>query len=245
MEIINDVLYITEAIESDNNLIPFFDIGIGAGQSSIDTELTIYKDAEHTEVRRIVNNGLILNSTNSHLINSFLNGRVNITASGQTGAGYFTFKYDHLTTPTPFILGKKYAIIFDIEGNPSIDSNIIGFINNDDIGTLYNPSTSYATVVASGSNLNLYYIFTADAIIINNKNSFVFGWSDLTGTTININLTTLQIYNIDGLTEDINILKKLKGTSFCEKKINSSTLLNASFKENGAILMAGLIEGTP
>lgn len=244
MQIINDILYIDELIESDNNLIPFFDIGISTAQSSVDSELIIYTDETHTTVRRTLNNGLILNSPNSKLSNSFSNGKINITASGQTGAGYFTFRYDTLGFPI-LELGKKYAIVFDIEGNPPIPNNLIGFISNDDKTTIYNPSTTYINLATTGSNLNLYYIFTADSTIINDKNSFIFGWSNLTGLTINLYLTSLQMYCIDGLTEDITILRQLKGTALCNKKINSNDVLSISFKENGVVLASSFDEVTP
>lgn len=244
MQIINDILYIDELIESDNNLIPFFDIGISTAQSSVDSELIIYTDATHTTIRRTLNNGLVLNSTNSKLSNSFSNGKVHLTASGQTGAGYFTVKYDTLGFPI-FELGKKYAIIFDIEGNPPSGNNLIGFISADNNGTIYNPSTNYSVLSPTLSNLNQYYIFTADNTIINNKDSFIFGWTNLTGLTIDLYLTSLQIYCIDGLTEDITILKQLKGTSFCNKKINNNDVLSISFKENGVVLASSFDEVTP
>lgn len=244
MQIINDILYIDELIESDNNLIPFFDIGISTAQSSVDSELIIYTDETHTTIRRTLNNGLILNSPNSKLSNSFSNGKINITASGKTGAGYFAFKYSTLGFPI-LEVGKKYAIVFDIEGNPSVANNLIGFISNDNSGTIYNPSTNYSNLSTSSSNLNLYYIFTADSTIVNNRDSFIFGWSNLTGLTINLYLTSLQIYCIDGLTEDVSILRQLKGTALCNKKINSNDVLSISFKGNGVVLASSFDEVTP
>lgn len=235
MQIINDILYIDELIESDNNLVPFVDIGINTAQSSGDSNLIIYTNEAHTTIRATFNNSIILNSTNSKLSNTFSNGKINITASGQTGAGYFAIKYNGFGFPI-FELGKKYAIIFDIEGNPPLVNNLIGFISNDDSGTIYNPSTNYSNLSITSSNLNLYYIFTADSTIINNKDSFIFGWTNLSNIIINLYLTSFQIYCIDGLTEDISILRQLKGTAFCEKKINNNDTLSISFKENGVVL---------
>lgn len=238
----SDNLTLGEFIESDNNITPFVDIGIKTGQDSVASRITLYTDETHTTLRRIVENGLILNSSNSHLTNSFENRKVKITASGQTGAGYFTFN-PFKQRPTILENGKRYAIIFDIEGNPSINADRIGFISSDTLGTLYDPSTASKNVAASGSNLNCYYIFTADSTIINTKNEFIFGWSNLTGANINIYLLSIQLYCIDGLTEDINILSKLKGTSLCETKIvEPAEVLPLKFEENGVITAAEFIE---
>lgn len=237
-------LTMTEFIESDNNLCPFFDIGIITEQDTEDSRVTIYTDDTHTIIRRIKENGLILNSANSNLVNSFLDKKIHITASGATGAGYFSFN-PFLQADDLLINGGTYAIVFDIEGNPSTDSNIIGFIDTDTVATLYNPSISYSHILSTGSNLNRYYIFTADSTIINTNNCFIFGWSDLTGKTIDIYLTTLQLYRIDGISSDIEILSRLKGTTLCETKIVTPAVPeDLSFEMNGVICAPEFIEGS-
>lgn len=231
-----------ELIESDNNLTPFFDIGIKTGQDSVVSRVTLYTDETETVVRRIIENGLILNSPNSKLVNSFYNKTIRLTSSGVTGAGYFTFNPFKQRT-TILENGKKYAFVFDIVGNPSINANIIGFIANDTIATLYNPSTTYKNITASGSNLNCYYVFIADNTIINTNNEFVFGWSSLSGATIDLQLLSIQLYCIDNLTNDTTILSQLKGTTFCEVKIGDPPIaLTDGYEENGVITASEFIE---
>lgn len=231
-----------ELIESDNNLTPFFNIGIKTGQDDEDTRITIYTDETQQTIRRILDNGLKLNSPNSNLVNSFYNKTVRITASGKTGAGYFIFS-PFQQRATIMEVGKKYAIIFDVEGNPSVSADLIGFIANDTIAGIYNPATVYKNIAANGSNLNCYYIFTADSTIINSKKQFVFGWSNLTGLNIDIKLLSMQLYCIDNLTTDVSILSNLKGTTFCEVKIGSPVVsLPTKFEENGIITDSEFIE---
>lgn len=235
---------LTECIESDNNLTPFADVGINTAQDSTASRISLYTDETHLTLRSVIENGLILNTTNSKLVNSFENKKIKITSLGVTGAGYFTFN-PFKQSPSILETGKKYAIIFDIEGNPSIASNRIGFINGDDIATLYNPSTSYKAIATTGSNLNCYYIFTADSTIISTKNNFIFGWSSLVGASINIYLTSIQLYCIDNLTEDINILSKLKGTFLCETKIiTPAEQRDLKFEENGVIMAPIFVDST-
>lgn len=214
--------------ENYKNLCPFFDIGLIQSKDNAASEVIVYNESAHTTIKRIVSNGIILNPVGSNLTNTLSNSVLNIGASGLSGSGAFGF-CPFEQNPNILVNGRSYAIIFDITGTTTNSADLIGFadtLNNLVVNGVYPQNAIYKNINSNLSNLNCYYIFTCDDTLISSKQNFMVGWSDLSDKTINLKLTTLQLYDIteyasDGISNfELWMLQLLKTYSYLETNQN-------------------------
>lgn len=227
-------------LENYNNLCPFYDIGLIKSQDSVDSHI-VFRDADEV-IKGSINNGIIINSEfNGNLTNNLSNSVLNLQAFNTTDKGVFCFA--PLNQGSVLLNNNTYAIIFDMKGNCSNNSDLIGFTDSlANINTTIYPANSIYKNINLSDNLNCYFIFTCNNDIINIYKYFMVGWSDLTDKQINLQLTTLQVYNITQYLEDNSLddfelwmIKHLKTHSFLEKSVNEINNSTTEYNNNGVI----------